>query len=239
MQRGLTLAKLHVGTIISSQVLLWVKQTASQNGLMSRKKSSHGDKALWNQTWSSSFRIGLPSSESPLADWSLWPHSSTSRPTWEVKSSTLCGCLFHTQSSRQASEERPGWCEPCDMLETVLVMGHSVQGCAGPVRCSGLQYLLSAAFSVSAIDSSSTSVCLQSSGFLWWRWVWSRLLHSVFVKVFWCVVSLCQFLSVILQYWVPGLVCDLRSCGSPLSHHSAGCDVEGTFLMLSGVLHSL
>lgn len=75
--------------------------------------------------------------------------------------------VLHTQ--RQASEERLGWCEPCDMLEAVLVMGHSVQGCAGPVRCSGLRYLLLAVSSVSAIDSSSISVCLQSSGFLWWR----------------------------------------------------------------------
>lgn len=114
MQREWTQAKLHGGTI-SSQVLLWVKQTASQSGLMSRKKSSHGDKALWSQTWSSRFRIGLPSSESPLADSSLWPHSSTSQPTWEVKSSIPCGWLFHPQSSRQASEERLGWCEPCDM----------------------------------------------------------------------------------------------------------------------------
>lgn len=68
MQRELTQAKSHAGTIISSQVLLWVKQTANQSGLMSRKKSSHGDKVLWSQTWSLPFRTELPSSESLLAD---------------------------------------------------------------------------------------------------------------------------------------------------------------------------
>lgn len=76
-------------------------------------------------------------------------------------------CVFHTQPSWQASEERLGCYELRDLLETVLVRSHSVQGCAGPVRCSEPQYLWLAVSSVSVTDSSSTSASPQSSGSLW------------------------------------------------------------------------
>ncbi|KAM9052707.1 putative methyltransferase TARBP1 isoform 2-T2 [Megaptera novaeangliae] len=44
-----------------------------------------------------------------------------------------------------------------------------VQGCAGPVRCSGPRRSWSATFSASETSSFSTSAFQPNSGFLWWR----------------------------------------------------------------------